>query len=140
MKMDQIRGYLVKYLIYLFGALLLVLFVSVANAKNLHFEKFYQQRWCTENGGETEKVLPDKTRCDCENKTHAVEVEFAQNWHSAIGQALWYAAQTEKRAGIVLIVEKDGDDNYWIKLNALVSMYGLPIDLWQTTPSGSGLD
>jgi hypothetical protein len=43
------------------------------------------------------------------------------------------------RAGTVLIVEKDGDDKYWIKLNALVSMYGLPIDLWKTAPPG-GLD
>ena len=127
---------MIKFTTYIGITLFLVLFASMANAKNLHLEKYYQERWCTENGGQVEKVLPDKTRCDCENKTHAVEVEFAQNWHGAIGQALWYAAHTGKRAGIVLILEEDGDDKYWIKLNMLVSMYGLPIDTWKTVPPG----
>ena len=125
---------MIKFTTCIWMTLFLLLFASLASAKNLHFEKFYQERWCKANGGETEVVLPDKTRLDCENKTHAVEVEFAQNWHGAIGQALWYAAQTGKRAGIVLILEKDGDDKYWIKLNVLISMYGLPIDTWKTAP------
>jgi|APSaa5957512622_1039677.scaffolds.fasta_scaffold29794_2 hypothetical protein len=133
------KGYLVKYLIYLFCALLIVLFVSLANAKNLHFEKFYQERWCKANGGETEVVFPDKTRCDCLTSTHAIEFDFGKKWAEAIGQALYYSIQTGKRAGVVLILEKPGDYKYWIRLNTVIEHFGLPIDTWITVPPG-GLD
>ena len=133
------KGYLVKYLIYLFCALLIVLFVSLANAKNLHFEKFYQERWCKANGGETEVVFPDKTRCDCLTSTHAIEFDFGKKWAESIGQALYYSIQTGKRAGVVLILENKDDYKYWIRLNTIIEHFGLPIDTWITSPSG-GLD
>ena len=127
---------MVKYLICLFGALLIVLFVSVANAKNLHLEKFYQERWCTENGGETEKVFPDKTRCDCLTSSHAIEVDRGANWAQSIGQALHYSLQSGKKAGIVLILEKPGDDRYWDRLNKIIEHFKLPINTWITAPPG----
>jgi hypothetical protein len=34
-------------------------------------EKYYQEKWCAEQSGKTEVVLPDRTRCDCLTKTHA---------------------------------------------------------------------
>ena len=114
--------------------LIIILFTPMANSESLHPEKWYQERWCKANGGEIEKVLPDKTRCDCVTETNAIEVDFGDRWHSAVGQALWYAIQTGKKAGIVLIVETDKDSKYWIKLNALVSKYRLPIDTWKTAP------
>ncbi len=46
-----------KYNIFLLPSLLL--------AKREHPEKWYQEKWCRQQGGEIEVVLPDKTRCDC---------------------------------------------------------------------------
>jgi len=68
--------------------------------------KPYQEKWCTEHGGQVEVVLPDRTRCDCLTETHAIEFDFGKKWAEAIGQALYYAIQTGKKPGIVLILEK----------------------------------
>ena len=53
-------------------------------AKREHPEKWYQERWCRERGGQIEVVLPDKTRCDCVTVTHAIEFDFGSNWAEAI--------------------------------------------------------
>ena len=103
---------------------------SIANAKRLHPEKWYQDRWCAKNGGKAEVVLPDKTRCDCIVAENAVEVEFANKWAESIGQSLYYSLQTGKRAGIVLIIENDSDQKYWIRLNSTIQHFKLPIDTW----------
>ena len=50
--------------------------------------------------GETEVVLPDKTRYDVVTETHAFEVEFASKWCEALGQSLWYSFQLNKKEGI----------------------------------------
>ena len=99
-------------------------------AERLHPEKWYQEKWCSERKGVIEYQLPDKTRCDCLTDTHAIEIEFANNWSEAIGQSLYYSIQTGKRAGIVLILEKEKDRKYWIRLNSTIKHFKLPIDTW----------
>jgi hypothetical protein len=49
------------------GLIIIILFMlpSLLLAKREHPEKWYQERWCREQGGQIEVVLPDKTRCDC---------------------------------------------------------------------------
>ncbi len=110
----------------------LILISSFAYAERLHPEKWYQDRWCTLNHGETEVVLPDKTRCDCVTDSHAIEFDFGNKWAEAIGQALYYSIQTGKKAGIVLIMESEKDNKYWIRLNTIIEHYDLPITVWQT--------
>ena len=105
-----------------------------ANGKRLHKEAYYQQKWCSAHGGQMEVRLPDKTRCDCLTETHAVEVEFANKWAESIGQALYYAIQTGKKPGIVLILEKEKDYKYWIRLNTVIREFNLPIDVWEIRP------
>ena len=73
-------------------------------------------------------MLPDRTRCDCITDTHAIEFDFGNKWAEAIGQALHYGFQTEKRPGIVLILESPKDRKYWIRLNTIIEHYKLPID------------
>lgn len=109
--------------------LLLTLF-SPVYAKRLHPEKWYQTKWCQEQGGEIEVTLPDRTRCDCITGTHAVEMDFADKWYQAIGQSLHYALQTNKRAGILLIIESPKDRKYWERLNRVIKTYNLPIEVW----------
>jgi len=116
-------------------AVLLGIFWSPSDAKRLHPEKYYQDKWCAEQGGQTEVVLPDRTRCDCLTDTYAVEFDFANKWAEAIGQALYYSLQTGKRAGIVLIVGEE-DWRYWVRLGTTVHHFDLPIDIWRIPVDG----
>ncbi len=47
-----------------FTIIILLMLPSQGLAKREHPEKWYQERWCREHGGQVEVVLPDKTRCD----------------------------------------------------------------------------
>lgn len=109
---------------------------TAAFAKHDHHEKYYQEQWCQDRG-QVEFVLPDRTRVDCLTETHAVEHDFGQKWAEAIGQSLYYSFQTGKRAGIVLILEKESDRRYWIRLNSTIKHFKLPID---TCVIGAGAD
>jgi hypothetical protein len=91
-------------------------------------EVWWQERWCA---GQVEVVLADGVRCDCLTDTHAIEIDFARKWYEAIGQALYYGLQTGRRPGVGLIVEKDTDKRYFIRLNSVILHYGLPIDTWE---------
>jgi hypothetical protein len=93
-------------------------------------EKWYQQKWCEAQKGRVEVVLPDSTRCDCVTDTHAIEFDFGNNWSEAVGQCAYYAIQTGKKAGIVLILESMKDRKYWIRLNTTIEHFNLPIDTW----------
>ena len=99
-------------------------------AERKHSEKWYQAKWCHENGGREEAVLADRTRWDCLTNTHAIEFDFGNKWAEAIGQSLYYSLQTGKKAGIVLILESSEDYRYWIRLNSTIKHFNLPIDTW----------
>ncbi len=99
-------------------------------AKREHPEKWYQQKWCEVHKGLVEVVLPDGTRCDCVTDTHAIEFDFGNNWAEAVGQSAYYALQTGKKAGIVLILETMKDRKYWIRLKTTIEHFNLPIDTW----------
>jgi len=106
------------------------LFPSPLSAKREHPEKWYQQKWCEEHSGQVEVVLPDGTRCDCVTDTHAIEFDFGTGWAEAIGQGLHYSLLTEKKAGIVLILETIKDRKYWIRMNTTIEHHNLPIETW----------
>ena len=90
-------------------------------------EAYYQNKWC-ENKGVTEYKLEDYTRVDCLTDTHAVEFDFAKKWAESIGQSLHYARMTGKKAGIVLIIEKEKDFIYFNRIKPLCEELG--ITLW----------
>ena len=121
-----------KIILFLLCTLLIP---CLASAKHLHPEKYYQDLWCTDQGGRAEVVMSDKTRCDCLTDTHAVEVDFARKWYEALGQSLYYSMQTGKRAGILLIIESDDDLKYWFRLNSTIQHFGLLIDTWKIEPN-----
>ncbi len=79
---------------------IIFLFPSLVFVKQEHPEKWYQERWCREQGGQIEVVLADKTRCDCVTDTHAIEFDFGSGWAEAIGQSVYYSLQTDKKVGI----------------------------------------
>ena len=123
---------LIQYVMLALGMLLS--FYTLTEAKSLHSERYYQERWCSQQRGKIEVVLPDGTRCDCLTSTHAVEFDFGRKWAESIGQALYYSIQTGKRAGIALIVESPKDYKYWVRLNTVIEENDLQIDTWQVKP------
>ena len=101
-------------------------------AANIHKEKEYQNVWCARHNGEIEYTLDDNTRVDCLTEDYAIEFDFAYKWAEAVGQALYYAAKTNKKPGIVLIIEKERDKRNLKRLEFLTDKYN--IKLWTITP------
>ena len=101
---------------YKLSFLIVILFSSFNNsfAANIHKEAVYQAKWCQEMNGTKEYKLEDKTRIDCLTQTHAIEFDFAKKVYESIGQALYYGVMTNKRPGIVLIVENPFNDIKYI--------------------------
>lgn len=99
-------------------------------AAHFHPEKYYQNKWCNQHHGQSEVILSDRTRADCVTATQAIEFDFGKKWAESLGQALYYALQTGKRAGIVLILENPKDRKYWLRLNSTIVHFRLPVDTW----------
>jgi len=101
---------------------LLLAFNSSAKMK----EADYVDKYCD---GTIEYRLADRTRVDCLTSTHAIEYHYGRKWAEAIGQSLFYAAMTGKKAGIVLIVNPRTKDRYLKRLHRTVAFHDLDIDV-----------
>lgn len=118
--------------------LLLVLFSTCnmsleAYAARLYPEKRYQEAWCSKYGGVTEVITSDKVRVDCILPSYAIEFDFTNKWSEAIGQSLYYGYITQKKAGIVLILEDSAKDMVYLnRLNKIAKLYGITV--WVMTP------
>lgn len=108
-------------------ALSLILISMPSFAGHMYPEKYYQNIWCKENRGIQEYRLNDNTRVDCLTKTHAVEFDFASKWAESIGQSLHYSMMTNKKAGIVLIIENGNDFKYYNKIKPLCEKYDITL-------------
>ncbi|MCY4473444.1 MAG: hypothetical protein OXC07_11605 [Kistimonas sp.] len=97
-------------------------------------EAWYQQVWCDGIGGRTEAELDSGQRVDCLTETYAIEMDFAHKWTEAIGQSLQYALLTERKAGIVLILESAQDKRHLALARRVISHYKLPVTLWPLGP------
>lgn len=86
--------------------------------------------------GLVEYQLEDGTRVDCLTEDEAQEYDWGKKWHEAIGQALWYAANTGRRATIVLIMKDSRDEIGLWRARRVVSHYGLPITIRVATQEG----
>ena len=64
---------------YLKKLLLLKLLVTLTLCGK-QSERFYQEKFAREIGGQVEVVMKDGTRCDILTTTHAIEVDFAKKW------------------------------------------------------------
>ncbi|HKK76094.1 MAG TPA: hypothetical protein VJ953_13530 [Saprospiraceae bacterium] len=72
-------------------------------------------------------------RVDILTEEYAIEVERADKWKNAIGQALWYGQQTNKKPGIVLLVLSKEEYKYFQMLNSTLDYAGISdkIMVWQ---------
>jgi hypothetical protein len=129
---------MMRYAIRIFAAVAVLALPLPALCAHEHVEKWYQQRWCAQNGGEEEVILADTTRIDCLTEKHAIEFDFGSKWAESLGQALHYGALTGKRAGIVLILENPGDKKFVGRLKETIDHFGLPVDVWTTGDEAEG--
>lgn len=106
----------------------------LARANKQPKEHWYQEVWCKGMGGKVEYKLKDARRVDCLTSTHAIEVEFARKWAESIGQSLDYSMLTGKKAGIVLVLQRESERLYWQRLKHVISHYALPITIWKLGP------
>lgn len=113
----------------IFLAIWLALLLCPPAIAGSHPERYYVEQWCA-GRGKREARMPDGTRCDCLTASHAIEFDFGPKWAEAVGQSLNYALQTNRRAGIVLVLRKKKDYKYWIRLNTVIDYHKLPIDTW----------
>lgn len=114
-----------------FLRIILLLFCCLTTPLLAQSEADYTSALAGYLGGQTEVSVRDG-RVDIVTDTHAIEVERARKWKEAIGQALWYGLQTNRRPGIILIKEAAGDYIYGIELGSTLTYGQLSdrIDVW----------
>ena len=86
-------------------------------------ERYYQEKFAREIGGQVEVVMKDGTRCDILTATHAIEVDFAKKWAEAIGQSLHYALHTGKKPAVALILLSLSENKYVERVRNISSKY-----------------
>jgi hypothetical protein len=116
------------------GLLILSLAAIPCQSKQLDTESFYVQKWCRENNGHTGNTSPEGVRYDCLTNEYAVDCAFGEKWSETIGQSLFNAMETNKKAGICLIIKKPQDQHYWSEMNRTIMHYQLPIRTWIVQP------
>lgn len=89
-------------------------------------EADYSDKWCKEMGGTREYTLPDLTRVDCLLTEYAVEVEFAPKWAESIGQSLYYAMETKRKPGVVLVLQV-GEERFLVRLLKVAWKYDITV-------------
>ena len=111
-------------------ALIIALTLTASlDAARLNPEAHYQDIAAKKYSGQTEVTMPDGTRCDIVTETHAIEVDFADKWAEAIGQSLNYSFQLNKKAGILLILEKPDDERHLLRVESIIKHFELLIDV-----------
>ena len=127
---------MLKYFLVIYGICCLLL--TPAFTKHLHSEAEYQTVWCNKYNGVMEYKLSDKARVDCmatiDGVDYAVEVDFSQGAkvYECIGQSLYYALMTGRKAGALLILETKKDKFYLKRFKAVAEKYD--IKYWTITP------
>lgn len=102
---------------------------QVVSSKKLT-ESDYNKAFCNTILGNTEHILPDKTRVDCINDQYAIETDYANKWYEAIGQSLHYGLLTGKKPAIYLIQTEPIHKNHTERASNVIEHYKLPIKLF----------
>lgn len=104
-----------------------LLLITVSFTPNRKPEKYYQNKFAEIMKGRTELVLEDRTRVDILTDSFAIEVDFAYKWAESIGQSLYYAEMTGKKAGVLLLIDKRNDEKHIQKLMKLATKYNIKV-------------
>jgi len=93
-------------------------------------------------GMAVERFLPSGGRADCLSDRFAIEVDFSEKWPEAIGQALYYAAETGKQPGIILVCRMRDDQclKHSYRLCSTLASWQLPITVWECDDTAVAID
>jgi hypothetical protein len=102
--------------------------------------KALQERFC--EGMVVEWTLASRRRVDCLSLTHAIEVDWAEDWTKGIGQALAYSAETTREPGIILICKSDYAlcNHYSLGAQQTLSYWRIKATMWNCLPSDATLN
>ena len=121
---------------FILSAVFLLYFTALARDNP---EAFYTRLFASRlSGARLEAIAPDKSRCDILTAEYALEVDFANKWAEAIGQSLLYSLHFNRKAGIVLIMERPGDSRHLQRLKKVIAGYKLPVTVWTITSPAEG--
>ncbi len=86
-------------------------------------------RWVAEQwGGVPEYRTFDGSRVDVLTDTHAWEVEWMKKWQEAPGQALYYAAATNRKPGVLLLSRnKPTEELYFLRCLTTCMVAGIEL-------------
>ena len=112
------------------SAFILIFFLSLSS-NALEKEKYYSEMYCEELFGKVNYTLEDKSKVDCLTDTHAYEVDWADGMkvYEAIGQSLYYASQTNKKPGIILLIRRNNSEKHIRKVKEVINFFELDINL-----------
>lgn len=121
-----------ELIFYVFVLAFVLLCPNLAFSKRINPESYYQDIWCAKLQG-VKEVKIGAVRCDCVTKEYAIEFDFANKYHEAIGQALEYGFLLNKKPAIILIIEYKKDRKYYDRLKKLVKALDLDIKILAIT-------
>ena len=111
--------------------IILLTMLIIQSAHAIENEDYYNRQFCAQESGQAEYSLPDRSRVDCLTDTHAFEADWADGLkvYESIGQSLYYAAETGKKPGILLLVRKKNSAKHIRKVKRVIESWNLPIKL-----------
>lgn len=94
-------------------------------------EADYRDALCA--GMRMEVVLSKQSRADCVSDTHAIEVEWADNFKEGVGQALTYAYESRLIPGLILVCRRDEASCLAASLTSqeTFSAFGIEATVWE---------
>ena len=92
-------------------------------------ESFFSDLLAQELHGRREVVLIDRSRVDIVTPAEAIEVDWARKWAEGIGQSMYYAAMTDRRPVVILLVAERNREAVYI-LRARVACARAGVDVW----------
>ena len=97
---------------------------------NAQQETYYSEILAHKLNGVTEYKVEGGS-VDILTSDYAIEVKRASKWKHSIGQALWYALQTNRKPGIILIMKSRKDRIHGIRLQSALDHANLnSVKVW----------
>lgn len=110
---------------------MLLVLLSIALISNCQLSKqpesFYRDLFAASMKAQTSVLLPDMTKVDIVTDTFAIEVDFGPKWAEAIGQSLYYSRSLNKRAGVLLIVDRETEERFVRRLMEVAVFEGITV-------------
>ena len=73
-------------------------------------------------------ILEDNTVCDLLTDKYAFEIDYAEKWYEAIGQALHYAIVSERKPAIILLLKNaETEWKYLIRCATVCGKYDIKL-------------